>query len=130
VRHAGGIQDEGALAPDLFGPPVVDIGRSVEADARVTMIVVIPGEESGAVRVRILEGPKAVRELRPVFERAKVTLRIRVVVGCVRARVGLGHPVWASGSTSRTAHRLEGKVASPTWQGRSRRFTGSIGAIT
>lgn len=77
----GSVQDHGSSVSDLFGSAVVDVGWRVEADARMTMFVVIPAEESTAVGVGVLEGAEAVRELRPILEGAEVRFGIRVVVG-------------------------------------------------
>ena len=47
--------------------------------------------ERGPVRLRILEGAETRGEIGAVFERLEVRFGIRVVVGHMGARVGLGH---------------------------------------
>jgi hypothetical protein len=42
-------KDHPALFPYRLGPAVVHVGRGMESNARVAMIVVIPAERSGTV---------------------------------------------------------------------------------
>ena len=58
----------------------------------MAVLVVVPGEEILRERASILEGFKAFRETRPIFQSPEVAFRIRVVVGNVRATVGFGDP--------------------------------------
>jgi hypothetical protein len=55
------------------------------------MLVVVPGKKLGAESVRILVTTKALGKLGAVLHGLKLTLRIRVVIGDLRAAVGLGH---------------------------------------
>ena len=61
-------EDHTPLLSDLVGPPVVDVSRCVESDTRVTVVVVIPTEESTAVGTGVLEAAEPVGEVRPVLE--------------------------------------------------------------
>jgi hypothetical protein len=61
----GGVQDLGAACPGGGGPAVVDVGGGVQAEPAVPVLVV-------------------------VLQRLKLRLGVRVVVGGVRAGVGLG----------------------------------------
>ena len=54
------------------------------------VLVVVPGEEPLTKGARILDGAESVRELGAILQGAKMTLRIWIVVGDVRPRVGLG----------------------------------------
>ncbi len=76
----GEIQYSSALFSDQLRSAIVDIGRGMEPDARVAVVVVVPGEEPTTVVVGVLEGPKALREVRPILEGPEVTLRVGVVV--------------------------------------------------
>ena len=53
---------------------------------------VVPLEKVDQETPGILHGPEPLRELRVVFQRLELALRIRVVIGDVRPAVGLGHP--------------------------------------
>ena len=49
--------------------PNVHVVRRVQAEAGVPVLGVVPGEEVGAVRARMLERAEALREIGPVLER-------------------------------------------------------------
>jgi hypothetical protein len=93
---------ENARTLDLHGssPSEVDIGRGVEAQARVTVLVVVPAEEALTERAGILDRTEAMRELRAVLERLELRLGIRIVVRAVRPRVALGDARSASSSAT------------------------------
>ena len=86
----GEVQYLAATFSDQFGAPVVDIGRSVEPDARVTVVVVIPTEEPAAVVMGVLKRPEHLWEVRPVLEGPEVALRVGVVVTHVGSGMGFG----------------------------------------
>ena len=73
-------EDHASLRPDRLGPAVVDVGRSVQADARMAVIVVVPGEESSAVGTGVLEAAEPVGEVRPVLEGPELRFRVRIVI--------------------------------------------------
>jgi hypothetical protein len=50
----------------------------------VTMLLVVPPEKPLTESTTVLDAPKAVRELRPILQGAKLTLGIRIVVRDVR----------------------------------------------
>jgi hypothetical protein len=86
---------------------VVDAVWGHVADARVLMLVVVPGEEGWTVGGRRLEAAEARGEVGPVLHGLELRLRVRVVVGDVRAAVALG----TSRSTSKAATGLERMLA-------------------
>lgn len=55
-----------ALIPDCFSSSVVDVSGDMYPNARMTMIVVIPSEESATVGPSVLETAELVGEVRPV----------------------------------------------------------------
>jgi hypothetical protein len=59
----------------------VNIGSGVQAEAAVTMLVVVPGEEFLAVRPGGLDRGEPGGERRPVFEGLELRFGVRVVVG-------------------------------------------------
>ena len=61
-------EDDTALLSDLFSPAVVDVGRGVQADSRMTVIVVVPTEESSTVGTSVLEAAEPVGEVGSVLE--------------------------------------------------------------
>ncbi len=73
---------EAGLSGDLqrLGMAVVNGVRRHVANARVTVHPVVPGEEGLAVRARILDAAETLREVRPIFHRLELRLRVRVVV--------------------------------------------------
>ena len=92
VGLVGGVQDLGAPGPDGRGVAVVDVGGGVQAEPAVMMVVVVPGKEFLAVRPGRLDRGEPGREARPVFQGLELRLGVRVVIGDVRAGVGLGDP--------------------------------------
>jgi len=65
------------------------LGRQ-QAEARVVVFGVVPGEEGAAEGACVLDAAEAVGKLRPVLERLELALGEGVVVGDVRAAVRLG----------------------------------------
>src|SRR5207247_4028863 len=83
VGVVGGGQDLGASGPDGCGPAVVDVGGSVQAEAAVMVLVVVPGEEFLAVRPGGFDRGEPGREPRPVLQRLELRFGVRVVAGHV-----------------------------------------------
>lgn len=80
MRQERGIQ--GGLSGDEHGVgvAVVHAVRRHVADARVPVHRVVPREEGLAVRARILDAAEARREVRAIFHRLELRLRVRVVI--------------------------------------------------
>ena len=81
----GGGQDLGAFGLDGGGVPVVDVGRGVQAEAAVPVLVVVPAEEFLAVRPGVLDRGEPGGEVRPVLEGLELRLG---VTGCRWRRAG------------------------------------------
>jgi len=77
VGGVGGVQDLGALGPDGGGVSVVDVGGGVQAEPAVMMLVVVPAEESLAVRAGGLDRGEPGRERRPVLEGLELRFGVR-----------------------------------------------------
>jgi len=60
------------------------------ADARVVVLVVVPGEEVAAVSASVFLGAKACRKVWTVFQSLELRFRERVIVGDMGPRVALG----------------------------------------
>jgi hypothetical protein len=84
-----GGEDEGSRGDTLIGEAVVDVVRGQEADAAVTVLVVVPVEERAAVGAAVLGGSEALGKVGPVLERLELGLGEWVVVRDVRPRVAL-----------------------------------------
>ena len=84
VGGIGGVEYVAALCTDDLGAAVVHVGGGMEPDTRVAVVVVIPGEQSSAVSVRVLEGTEDLGEVRPVLEGPEMAFDVRIVV----ARMG------------------------------------------
>ena len=69
---------------------MVDISGGVQAEPAVVVLVVVPGEEFLAVCPGGLDRGEPGGEAGPVLEGLELRLGVRVVVGHVRAAVGLG----------------------------------------
>src|SRR3990172_6716551 len=76
----------------LLGEAVVHIMGRQQSQAAVMMFDVVPGEEDVAVGAGVLDRAEPRRESRPVLQRLELRLRERVVVGDVRAGMGLRDP--------------------------------------
>jgi hypothetical protein len=68
-------EDEGSRGDTLIGEAVVDVVRSQEADAAVTVLVVVPIEEWAAVGAAVLRGAEPRGKVGPVLERLELRLR-------------------------------------------------------
>src|SRR5664280_1215998 len=88
----GGVEGDGPGDRDLGGPPGMDVGRGEEADPRMAVRRVVPGEEGGAEGPGVLERAEAAGKGRPVLEGLELGLAVRVVVGHVGPRVALLDP--------------------------------------
>ena len=80
-----------AQIANLFSRLIMHHLRRHHADPRVPMHPVVPREKRMAKRLAVLEATEPVRERWPILHRLKLALRIRIVVGGVRATVGLRH---------------------------------------
>jgi hypothetical protein len=80
VGSVGGSQRLLALVPDLGGRPVVDRGRGMKSDARVTVDVVVLLEEVCAEGPCVFDGAEPVGERRAVLQGLEGRLGIGVVV--------------------------------------------------
>ena len=60
-----------------------------QAEAPVMVLVVLPLKELRAEVLGVFETVEAIGELRPVLERLKLTLRVRIVVRDIRAAMRL-----------------------------------------
>src|SRR3990170_4894996 len=87
-----GLQDILPNRKDRLGAVVVNHLGSQQPNARVSMFRVVPVEEVHQESAGILDGAKALREIGPILEGLKVSLRERVVVGNLGATVALGYP--------------------------------------
>jgi len=90
VGRVGGVEHRGAFVADGLGQAVVDIGWGVQAEPAVAVVFVVPAEEPLAVQPSGLDRGELLREVGPVFERLELRLGVRVVVGDMWSRVGLG----------------------------------------
>jgi hypothetical protein len=72
VSGVGCLEYMRTLDLDAVGAAEVDRCRGVEAEARVTVLVVVPAEEALAERAAILDGAEPAWELWPVLERLEV----------------------------------------------------------
>ena len=80
-----GVQDHLAMGQDVSGLAVVDRGRRHQAKTRVVVLMVVPLEKGLAETTSIFDGTEAVGKARAVFQGAELALRIRIVVGNMRA---------------------------------------------
>jgi hypothetical protein len=62
VGGVGEVQYPSALFSDQLRTAEVHGGRGVEPDARVAVVVVVPGEEATTVVVGVFEGPEGLGE--------------------------------------------------------------------
>ena len=92
VRGVGYSKRLLAEVADLFGALAVDHLRGKQAQTGMMMLRVVPREELLAKTAGMLQGAEALRKVRPIFQRLELALGERIVVGYVRAAVGLGYP--------------------------------------
>ena len=91
VGEVGRVQDGLPLGQDCRGLAVMQCRGRQEADAGVVVSLVVPVEEVYGEGPGVLDGAEAGGKGWPVFHGAELAFRVRVVVGDVRAAVGLGH---------------------------------------
>jgi hypothetical protein len=65
-------------ADNQFRSSVMDLGRGVEPDARMAVVVVVPVEEPSTVSVGVFEGAEVLREVGPVLEGPEMAFDERV----------------------------------------------------
>ena len=88
----GSGQDGGARVADGLGATVVDGFRGAQAEAGVTVLGVVPGEEVAAEGAGILDGAEARREAGSILEGPELRLRVRVVVALTGRECVLSTP--------------------------------------
>src|SRR3954453_18523607 len=86
VCGVGGVEYAGALVTDCLGEAVVDVGGGMQAQPGVAGFIVIPTEKILTVQSSFLDRAEPAGEVGPVFQRLKLGLAERVVVGDVRSR--------------------------------------------
>ena len=90
MSQEGLLQDVSAHLLQRAGLAVVHrLWRHV-ANSAMTMRAVVPKEEALAVSAGVLDTAKALRKLGAVLERLELCLGVRIVIGHMRAAVGLG----------------------------------------
>jgi hypothetical protein len=77
------------LLQDGTGLLVVHHGRRQQCQARVVMFFVVPTKKFLRESATVLNAAEAVGELGTIFHGAELTLRIGVVIGNVRAAMGV-----------------------------------------
>ena len=90
VRRVGRGEHGRPLGDTLLGQTVMHVGRCQQAEADMMVFGVVPREEDVAIGPGILDRGEPLGEGRAVLERLELRLRERVVVGDVRAGMGLG----------------------------------------
>ena len=73
-----------ALPQDVFRLAIVNRGWRQQAYAGVTMLFVVPPKKTLTESTTVLDAPKAVRELRPIFQGSELALGKGIVVRDVR----------------------------------------------
>jgi hypothetical protein len=76
-----GVQDGLALDQEIGGLSQMNHGGGHQAQAGMVVFVVVPAEEELTKTKGVFDEAKAVREARAVFQGAKLTFRIGIVVG-------------------------------------------------
>jgi hypothetical protein len=89
MRGVDGGEQLGPRDLNVRRSAVVDVGRGVQAEAGMAVLVVVVGEEALAVGPRILDRAEPAGELGPVLQPLELRFGERVVVGDVGAGVGL-----------------------------------------
>ena len=92
VSQICGIENTLTLGDGGGCETVMNHGGGEESEPGMAMFFVVPGEEALAKGTSILDGPKPFGEAGPVLESFEVALRVRVVVGDMRAAMGFGDP--------------------------------------
>jgi hypothetical protein len=87
----GVLEDPASRLDGVRGATVVQHGGGQQGDARMVVLVVVPGEESSAEAQGVVVASEAVRELGTVLHGLELAFRKGIVVGDVRPAVRLGH---------------------------------------
>ena len=82
VCGVGGVEDDTTPIAYGLGSAVVNVGGGVEPDAGVTVFIVVPAEEAGAVGLGVFEAAEPVGESGRYFKSA----RFRAPTGSHRGR--------------------------------------------
>ena len=90
MEFVGGSQRCVSESEPLVDQPMVDVVRREHGQAAVVMLAVVPGEEVATETAGMLEAAEALRKVGPELERLEVRFGVRVVVGHVWSRMGLG----------------------------------------
>ena len=80
VKLVSNIEHILALPQDVFRLAIVDHGWRQQAYARVTVLSVVPPKETLTESATVLDAPKAVRELRPIFHGSELAFGKGIVV--------------------------------------------------
>src|SRR5664280_41403 len=86
------VKDAGPFGVDGLGAPVVHVGRDVQPQTGVPVLVVVPAEEGLTVHASRFDRGEAGGEVGPVLQRLELGLGVWVVIAHVRSGVGLGDP--------------------------------------
>ena len=89
VGSAGGVKGGGAAGFDGGPGSVVHRRWGVHRDPGMPVLIIVVPEEVAAEYVDVFDGPEFAGERRAVLEGLEVRLRIRVIIGYVRAGMGL-----------------------------------------
>ena len=73
-----------ALPQDVFRLAIVNRRWRQQAYAGVTVLFVVPPKKTLTESTTVLDAPKAIRELRPIFHGSELALGVRIVVREVR----------------------------------------------
>jgi len=87
-------KDDTALFTDGLRPAVVHVGGSMKSNARMTMIVVIPTEESRTVGVAVFVGAEAIGEVGSVLKRGAAFGFMSFRNYRIRSLLYVGKPNW------------------------------------
>ena len=89
VGSVGGVEGGGAAGFDGDPGSVVHRCWGVHRDPGMPVLIIVVPEEVAAEYVDVFDGPEFAGERRAVLEGLEVRLRIRVIIGYVRAGMGL-----------------------------------------
>ena len=82
-------QNNASLADNCFGFAIMNHFRSKQPDSTVAMFAVVPGKEILAKDATILDGAEAIGKTWTIFQRLKLRLGVRIIIGHMRAAVTL-----------------------------------------
>ena len=109
VSRVGGVEHHLTMRQDVRSLAVMDHGRRHQPKTGMMVLVVVPLKEGLAEPASVFDGAEAIRETRAVFQGAKLTFRIRIVVGNMRTRVGFDDA--QIGQQQRHRFRFHGRPA-------------------